>query len=91
MTLFLLLQATIANANATISKVPASLQTKILPTVVSGVLVFVLGQIILELLIKPYKKYKELKSEIAYSLVYYAYIYSNPVPVGTTYMISDRA
>lgn len=41
-------------------------------TVVSGVLVFLLGEIINEIWLKPLQKYKEIKQTIAFDLVYYA-------------------
>lgn len=82
MNAFLLFENTASNTKYVIEKMPASIQTKILPTVVSGVLVFILGQLFLELIIKPLQKYKEIKSEIAFSLVYYADLYYNPVPSG---------
>ena len=40
--------------------------------VVSGVLVFLLGEIINEIWLKPLQKYKEIKQTIAFDLVYYA-------------------
>jgi len=47
-------------------------------TIVAGVSVFVLGQILLKLFIEPILKLKFFKGIIADSLVYYADIYSNP-------------
>ena len=41
-------------------------------TVVSGVLVFLLGEIINEIWLKLLQKYKEIKQTIAFDLVYYA-------------------
>jgi hypothetical protein len=51
----------------------------LLITVLSGTFVFILGQLGLELFIKPLRRYKEIKAKIAYNLVYYANIYMNPV------------
>ncbi len=51
----------------------------ILLTVLSGILVFVFGQLFIELIIKPLRRYKEIKAKIAYNLVYYTNIYMNPV------------
>ena len=48
-------------------------------TVISGVLVFVLGQIVNEYYIKPIHNYKELRAKISYSLILYANLYANPV------------
>ena len=48
-------------------------------TVVSGVLVFVLGQLFNEYFLKPIQNYKEIKSKIAYNLTFYANLYMNPV------------
>lgn len=51
----------------------------IVSTVLTGVTVFVLGQIILEVWIKPTREYLMLKSKISFALVYYANFYSNPL------------
>lgn len=51
----------------------------LLSTVLSGTLVFIVGQLFMELIIKPLRRYKEIKAKIAYNLVYYANIYMNPV------------
>ncbi len=48
-------------------------------TVISGVLVFVAGQLFNEYFLKPINDYKKLRSKIAYSLTLYAYLYMNPV------------
>lgn len=48
-------------------------------TVISGVLVFVIGQLFVELFLKPLSRYNEIKAEIAYALVYYANVYLNPI------------
>ena len=47
-------------------------------TTLSGVLVFVIGQIILECYIKPLQEYHKIKSEISFLLVLYANVYMNP-------------
>ena len=47
-------------------------------TIISGVIVFILSQYFLEFVLKPLQEYKELKSKIAYNLVYYANIFHNP-------------
>lgn len=47
-------------------------------TVISGVLVFVISQIIIECMINPSKKYRELKERIAYTLTLYSCYYMNP-------------
>lgn len=47
-------------------------------TVVSGVVVFILGQLIVQYFFRPAQRYKEIKSKIAYLLIYYANVYSNP-------------
>ena len=47
-------------------------------TIFTGVMVFVLGQFVLELIINPIKKYKELKERIAYTLAMYCCLYTNP-------------
>ena len=53
-------------------------------TVISGVIVFVLSQLFMELLIKPLAPYNAIKAKIAYNLVYYANVYHNPIDLGTT-------
>jgi len=47
-------------------------------TVLTGVLVYVISQFILELYINPRKKYKELKERIAYTITLYSCFYHNP-------------
>lgn len=46
-------------------------------TVVSGVIVFILGQYLLSVWIQPLQEYKKIRSKIAYCLTYYAQYYSN--------------
>ena len=46
-------------------------------TVISGSLVFVLGQLFIEFVLKPMRKYKELRAKVAYSLYFYANRYTN--------------
>ncbi|WP_238903420.1 hypothetical protein [Clostridium sp. YIM B02506] len=53
----------------------------IFTTVIIGVLVFIIGQFILKFLIEPLSEYKRLKSKIAYALVFYANMYSNPTEI----------
>ncbi|POP33381.1 hypothetical protein C3B58_07730 [Lactonifactor longoviformis] len=48
-------------------------------TIVSGSLVFIVGQIVVECYVKPMQEYKSIKSEISYILVYYANVFMNPV------------
>lgn len=48
-------------------------------TVISGVLVFILGQLFIEYFLKPIQEYKKLRAKIAFSLTYYANLYGNPV------------
>lgn len=50
----------------------------ILGTVVSGVLIYIVGQVVQEKYIKPMQEYNNIKAEISYLLVYYANIYMNP-------------
>ena len=47
-------------------------------TIISGVLVYVLGQLILEFIIKPKVEYRKLIQKIAYTITMYACYYSNP-------------
>lgn len=47
-------------------------------TIITGVLVFILGQIFLEFVLRPIQEYKKLKGKVAKYLVLYASCYSNP-------------
>lgn len=48
-------------------------------TVISGVLVFIAGQLFNEYFLKPIQDYKKLRAKIAYALTLYAYLYMNPI------------
>ena len=50
----------------------------VLLTVVSGVLVYIFGQLFDEYYLKPIREYKKLKGKVAYVLTYYDQYYSNP-------------
>lgn len=50
-------------------------------TVVSGALVFILGQLFIEFILKPIQEFKDIRARVAWALVYYANIYSNPQDV----------
>lgn len=47
-------------------------------TVVSGVLVFILGQLFIEFIMKPIQEFKDIRARVSWALVYYANIYCNP-------------
>lgn len=47
-------------------------------TIISGVAVFVLGQIIVKLFIEPWQKQRECIARIDHHLTFYANVYSNP-------------
>lgn len=47
-------------------------------TIISGVAVFVLGQIVLKIFIEPWQEYLQFKGKLSASLTYYANVYSNP-------------
>ena len=49
-------------------------------TVLAGVGTFILSQVFLEFCMRPFQEYKKLRAKVAYSLVYYANLYGNPVP-----------
>lgn len=53
--------------------------TNMMLTVLSGVLVFILGQLFNEYFLKPIQEYKKLRAKISYCLVYYANMYMNPI------------
>ena len=46
-------------------------------TVISGVFVFTLGQLFIEFVLKPIRKYKELKADAAFCLRFYRPKFSN--------------
>jgi hypothetical protein len=61
----------------------------IIVTVISGVLVFIIGQILTSIWLTPLQQYKELKKEVVYKLSYYANLYSNAI-VLADYSDSDK-
>lgn len=46
-------------------------------TIIGGVIIFVIGQIVNEYLIKPYFNYKKVVAEIDEELIFYSNIYGN--------------
>jgi hypothetical protein len=50
----------------------------VITAVLSGVLVFVLGQFILRLIIEPLQEFAKIRGEVNYALIYYANFLSNP-------------
>lgn len=51
-------------------------------TILSGVIVFILGQLALKLLIEPIQESRKTVADIAHALIEYANIYANPGVVG---------
>ena len=51
----------------------------VLTTVVSGVLVYVIGLLFNEYFLKSIQNYKELKAKISFALTFYANLYMNPI------------
>lgn len=47
-------------------------------TILSGVIVFILGQLVLKLLIEPIQEFRKTVADIAHALIGYANIYANP-------------
>lgn len=47
-------------------------------TIISGVLVFVLGQFVLKLLIEPIQAYKTTVGEISVALIFHSNVFANP-------------
>jgi hypothetical protein len=47
-------------------------------TIIGGVTIFVIGQIILRFIIEPILELNKLRGEIAFSLIFYANVYINP-------------
>ena len=70
---------------------PNIFASEIFLTVISGVLVFVLGQLFNEYWLKPIQKYKELRAKISYELTLYAYLYMNPTVYGKSNKEADAA
>lgn len=53
--------------------------TAILITVVSGVLVYIIGEILQTVWLTPLQKFKAIKHDIAVTLTFYARIYTNKI------------
>ncbi|MEH2463089.1 hypothetical protein [Nostoc sp.] len=51
-------------------------------TIISGVFVFILGQLVLKLVIEPIQEFRKTLADIAFALIEYANIYSNPGHAG---------
>lgn len=51
-------------------------------TIISGVIIFILGQLALKLLIEPIQEFRKTVADIAHALIEYANIYANPGVVG---------
>ena len=58
--------------------------SEIFLTIISGVLVFVIGQLFNEYFLKPIQDYKKLRGKIAYTLTFYAQLYMNPIDILST-------
>ncbi len=56
-------------------------ENDILLTILAGVAVFIVGQLILEFILKPRKEYKNIKNEISNKLKYYSNFITNPTDV----------
>lgn len=50
-------------------------------TVVSGVIVYIIGEVLQTIWLSPLQKYKDIKHDVAVTLTYYARDYSNVVDV----------
>lgn len=62
----------------------------IIVTVISGVLVFIIGQILTNIWLTPLRQYKELKKIIVFKLTYYANQYSNTMDLAKCSKIDER-
>lgn len=62
----------------------------IIVTVISGVLVFIIGQILTNIWLTPLRQYKELKKNIVFKLTYYANQYSNTMDLAKCSKIDER-
>lgn len=49
----------------------------ILATVVSGVLVYIIGEVLQTIWLSPLQKYKQIKHDVAVALSYHARVYIN--------------
>lgn len=54
----------------------------IIGTVISGVIVFVVGEYFKEIWLEPLQEYKKLKQKVSFSLTFYANLYGNPIQYG---------
>lgn len=52
-------------------------------TVISGIIVFIIGQVLHTIWLNPLQKYKEIKHDVAVYLSYYARVYSNVIDIST--------
>ena len=59
-------------------------------TVITEVLVIVIGQIFLESVIKPLQEYKRIKAKVSYLLAFYANVYTNPIVRGNGSSLWDK-
>lgn len=57
--------------------------------VISGVVVFVVSQLIMEFLIKPHIEYKKLKNRILVSLTYYSNLLTSPYNISNSNSEAD--
>ena len=57
--------------------------------VVSGVAVFLLGELMQLYFLEPQHKYKELKSRVAYALSYYGNLYTNVIDLADGHLFSQ--
>ena len=64
--------------------------SSIIVTVVSGVLVFILGEILRDIWLTPLLQYKSVKQEISYTISYYACYFCNPIDRNENQNIKDK-
>lgn len=55
-------------------------------TVISGVLVYLLGEIVKEIWLDPSRHYKEIRGKVAYALSYYGNVYTDVIDLATADM-----
>jgi hypothetical protein len=53
-------------------------------TVISGVLVYVISELLKTLWLEPLQNYKKIKGQISYIITMYANIYTNPIDIAKT-------
>ena len=59
-------------------------------TVIAGVLVFIISQLIIDFIVNPHKVYRSLKERIAYTMAMYTCFYHSPYKLAEDSNVRDR-